>query len=49
MMKVEKNVLQLSTRFPNRVFTLNESDPLVSFNEAGITSSQEMFLASVIA
>ena len=47
-MKVEKKVLQLTTRFPNRVFTLNESDPLVSFFDAGITSSQEIFLASVI-
>ena len=48
-MKVEKKVLQLSTRFPNRVFTLNEMEPFdVSFVEAGITASQEMFLASVI-
>jgi hypothetical protein len=48
-MQIEKNVLQLSTRFPNRIFTLNEielSGP--SFIEAGITSTQEMFLASVI-
>jgi UBX domain len=48
-MKVEKKVLQLSTRFPNRVFTLNEIEPFdVSFFEAGITASQEMFLASLI-
>ena len=48
-MKIEKKVLQLSTRFPNRVFTLNEMEPFdVSFVEAGITASQEMFLASVI-
>ena len=48
-MKVEKKVLQLSTRFPNRVFTLNEIEPSdVSFFEAGITASQEMFLASLI-
>jgi hypothetical protein len=48
-MQIEKKVLQLSTRFPNRIFTLNEiesSSP--SFTEAGITSTQEMFLASVI-
>jgi hypothetical protein len=48
-MQIEKKVLQLSTRFPNRIFTLNEiefSSP--SFMEAGITSKQEMFLASVI-
>lgn len=48
-MKVEKRVLQLSTRFPNRVFTLNEIEPSdVSFFEAGITASQEMFLASLL-
>lgn len=48
-MKVEKKVLQLSTRFPNRVFTVSEIEPSnVSFFEAGITASQEMFLASLI-
>lgn len=48
-MKVEKRVLQLSTRFPNRVFTLNDIEPSdVSFFEAGITASQEMFLASLL-
>ena len=48
-MKIEKRVLKLSTRFPNRVFLLNDMDPSVSFFDAGITSSQELFLASVIA
>lgn len=48
-MKVEKCVLKLSTRFPNRVFLLNDLEPSVSFFDIGITSSQEMFLASVIA
>lgn len=48
-MQIEKKVLQLSTRFPNRIFTLNEIESSsTSFTEAGITSTQEIFLASVI-
>ena len=47
-MRVEKKVLQLSTRFPNRVFTLNQIEATTSFLEMGITLPQELFLASVI-
>ena len=47
-MRVEKKVLQLSMRFPNRVFTLNQIEASVSFLEMGITLPQELFLASVI-
>lgn len=48
-MNVEKKMLQLSTRFPNRVFTLNEYElSNMSFVDVGITSKQEIFLASII-
>ena len=50
-MNVQSEKLQLSTRFPPRVFTWQDTavPTDVSFNEAGITAAQEIFLASLIA
>lgn len=48
-MNVTPEAVQLTTRFPPRVFTWQDNNPSeVSFVAAGITASQEMFLASLI-
>jgi hypothetical protein len=43
---MQQGALQLSTRFPPRVFSLESLSSDVSFVDAGITASQETFMAT---
>lgn len=40
--------LQLNTRFPKRQFTINDAVDDKTFEDVGLTSSQEMFLLSIV-